>query len=98
MIIENYSMRSSEPIPAGKHEIEVATAIKGPGQAGTVTLSLDGQEIGSVALKRTVPAAFSATESFDVGVDLGSPVSSTYEDKRPFEFDGTINSVKVTLK
>jgi arylsulfatase len=47
---------------------------------------------------RTVPAAFTASESFDVGVDLGSPVSLDYFDRRPFAFDGTIDSVRVSLK
>jgi len=35
---------------------------------------VDGQPVGRVELKRTVPAAFTATETFDVGADLGSPV------------------------
>ena len=34
----------------------------------------------------------------DVGVDLGSPVSIDYFDRRPFAFNGKINSVTVELK
>ena len=34
-----------------------------------------------VAVKRTVAGAFSASETFDVGVDLGSPVSFDYFDR-----------------
>ena len=49
-------------------------------------------------VKRTVPAAFSASETFDVGVDLGSPVSLDYFDRRPFRFDGAIEDVRVELK
>jgi arylsulfatase len=49
-------------------------------------------------VKRTVPAAFTASESFDVGVDLGSPVSADYFDRRPFRFDGRIAAVQVQLK
>ena len=49
-------------------------------------------------MKRTVPAAFTASESFDVGVDLGSPVSLDYFDRRPFRFNGTITSVDVELQ
>jgi len=45
-----------------------------------------------------VPAAFTASETFDVGVDLGSPVSLEYFDRRPFAFAGTINKVEVQLK
>lgn len=61
-------------------------------------LGVDGKEVGAVELKRTVPAAFTASESFDVGVDLGSTVALDYFDRRPFEFNGTINVLKVELK
>jgi arylsulfatase len=33
-----------------------------------------------------------------VGIDLGSPVSLDYFDRRPFAFDGSIDSVEVSLK
>ena len=51
----------------------------------------------SIDVKRTVPAAFTASESFDVGADLGSTVSLEYMKQRPFEFDGKIESVIVEL-
>ncbi|TWU56339.1 sulfatase-like hydrolase/transferase [Rubripirellula reticaptiva] len=98
MIIENYSFKSAEPLPAGNHVIDISTRIDGPGEPGVVMISVDGTEMGSVSLARTVPAAFSATESFDVGIDLGSPVSSAYDERRPFEFDGTIRTLQVELK
>jgi len=63
-----------------------------------VILSLDGKEAARTTVKRTVPAAFTASESFDVGVDLGSPVSMDYFDRRPFAFDGKISAVNVQLK
>jgi arylsulfatase len=44
-----------------------------------------------------VPAAFSASETFGVGIDLGSPVSLDYFDRRPFKFDGLIFNVEVEL-
>lgn len=98
MIIENYSMRSAEPLSAGRHSIKVSTNIDGPGKPGVATISIDGDIIGTVKLDRTVPAAFTATESFDVGIDLGSPVSQIYDDRRPFEFDGEIKSLRVESK
>lgn len=39
-----------------------------------------------------------ASESFDVGVDLGSVVSRDYAERRPFKFDGEISKVSVELK
>lgn len=97
LIIEQYSARSEQLLAAGKHEIEIATDIAGPGKAGTVTLSVDGKEVAKAELKRTVPAAFTATKTFDVGVDFGSPVSMKHFDRRPFEFDGKIDKVTVKL-
>ena len=61
-------------------------------------LKVDGQEVARTTVQRTVPAAFSASETFDVGVDLGSTVSLDYFDRRPFRFDGKISKVDVTVK
>ena len=61
-------------------------------------LRVDGQEVAHTTVKRTVPAAFTASETFDVGVDLGSPVSIAYFDRRPFAFTGKIEKVEVELK
>ena len=98
MIIEQYSARSKTPLAAGKHTIEVDTKIARPGAPGTVIISVDGQEVARADVRRTVPLAFTATETFDVGIDLGSPVSINYANQRPFEFDGKINLVSVKLK
>ncbi len=98
MIIEQYEARSSSPLPAGKHAIEVETRIEKPGAGGTVRLLVDGKEVGKTALARTVPAAFTATETFDVGTDLGSPVSSHYFERAPFAFEGEIRTVHVELE
>lgn len=96
-IIEQYTARSQAPLAAGKHKIEVVTGIAGPGKGGTVTLLVDGTEVGNTKLNRTATVAFSASESFDVGLDLGSTVSLDYFDRRPFEFDGKIEKVQVNL-
>lgn len=100
MIIEQYVAKSARPITSGKHTIVVNTEIEGnkPGAAGTVALLVDGKEVGKTNLKRTVPLVFTASETFDVGTDLGSPVSLNYDDRRPFPFEGKIKSVDVSLK
>lgn len=98
LILEQFEARSVQAIPAGKHKIEVITSIAGPGKPGTATLLVDGAEVAKTELKRTVPAAFTASESFDVGADLGSTVSLDYMNKRPFEFEGMIGRVTVELK
>lgn len=96
MIIENY-LAKTDRISAGKHEIAIRTSIPKPAGPGEVVITVDGKEAARVKLARTVPAAFTATESFDVGVDLGSPVSTVYDARRPFEFDGKIEQVRIEL-
>ena len=98
MIIERYTVRSKERLPAGRHKIEVETTIARPGAPAAVVLKVDGAEVAQLDVKRTVPAAFTASETLDVGVDLGSPVSLDYFDRRPFAFSGKINSVNIDLR
>ncbi len=98
MIIERYTARSDEKLAPGRHKIEVDTTIAKPGAPAEVVLKADGKEVGRTTVKRTVPAAFSASETFDVGVDLGSPVSLDYFDRRPFKFNGEIEKVDVRLQ
>ncbi len=100
MIIDRSIAKSAEKIAPGKHTIVVETKLKAPkpGAPADIVLSVDGKEVARTLAKMTVPAAFTASESFDVGVDLGSPVSRDYFERRPFKFDGKIGNVKVELK
>ena len=100
MIIDRSIAKSAEKIAPGKHTVVVDTKLKAPkpGAPADIVLSVDGKEVARTTAKMTVPAAFTASESFDVGVDLGSPVSRDYFERRPFKFDGTIGNVKVELK
>ncbi len=99
LIVDRYQARSAARIPGGAHVIAVTTRFDSPAPMGpaTVILTVDGTEVGSVAVARTVPAAFTASETFGVGVDLGSPVSPDYFDRRPFRFTGTIDYVDVEV-
>jgi arylsulfatase len=99
MIIERYQARSGTKIAPGERTIVVDTVFDSAKQfaPATVTLSVDGAEVGKVVVARTVPAAFTASETFGVGVDLGSPVSPDYFDRRPFRFEGEIESVEVSV-
>ena len=100
MIIERYTARSAQKIAAGRHRIEVETTFKDkrPLSPAVVVLKVDGVEVARTTVQRTVPAAFTASETFDVGVDLGSPVSLAYFDRRPFRFGGKIHKVEVGLR
>ncbi|MCA9234344.1 MAG: arylsulfatase [Planctomycetales bacterium] len=98
LIIERTDVASEIPLMPGEHRIVVDTTIAKPGGPAEVVLSVDGAEVARADVPRTVPAAFTASETFDVGIDLGSPVSLDYYDRRPFELRGTIENVLVELK
>ena len=100
MIIDRSIARSKDKIVAGKHTVVVETSLKAPkpGAPADIVLSVDGKEVARTAVKMTVPAAFTASESFDVGTDLGSPVSRDYFDRRPFRFEGRVERLQVILK
>ncbi len=98
MIIERYTARSTNKLAPSKHKIDVITKIAKPGAPADVVLTVDGAEVARAMVKRTVPAAFTASETFDVGIDLGSPVSLDYFDRSPFPFSGKIEAVNVVLQ
>lgn len=98
MIIERYTAKSRTPLSAGKHQVQVVTKIASPGKPGSVELMVDGAKVGEAKLSRTVPLVFTASETLDIGADLGSPVSPAYDGRRPFEFEGEIHSVHVQLQ
>ncbi|MGB5190689.1 arylsulfatase [Robiginitalea sp.] len=99
MIIHQFKMESDNKISAGQHRFEITTVIKDnkPGAPATIALSVDGEQVAEMTTLGTVPAAFSASETLDIGIDLGSPVSFDYLEKAPFTFTGKINEVKITL-
>ena len=97
MIIERYTVETSEKLTPGQHLVEIISTILKPGAPASIVITVDGKEVAKGEVKRTVPAAFTASETFDVGIDLGSPVSLRYHEKAPFKFNGRINSVKVDL-
>lgn len=98
MVIERYTGRMKDQLVAGKHRIEVKTTIPKPAAPAAVLITVDGETVANINVARTVPGAFTASETLDIGTDLGSPVSLAYFDRRPFAFDGKIMSVRVDLK
>ena len=97
MTLERYKVASEKPLPGGHATIEVDVRYDSPQREGpaTVTFTVDGQKVGEGRIGRTVPGTFTSSETFDVGVDLGSPVSLDYHERAPFEFDGTIDKIHI---
>jgi hypothetical protein len=64
-----------------------------PATPGEVTLSVNGESVGSGRLDHTVPFIFSGYAGMDVGRDNGLVVDRSYADKAPFACTGTVKQV-----
>lgn len=97
LIMRRTKVRAMERLPAGPARIEVETRMSAakPGAPAQVVLRVNGREVGQGQLPFTVPLLFTASETFDVGQDLGAAVSREYVDRAPFAFSGRVHSVDV---
>jgi hypothetical protein len=95
--IERTHLASSAPLPSGKVKIEVETRRAGTDHASPldVVVRVDGKEVAQGKVPRSAPLAFTANDAFDVGRDSYSPVSQAYFDRKPFAFNGKIDSLNV---
>ncbi len=89
---------SDQLIPDGQHQVRMEFQYDGGGLAkgGNVSLYVDGHKVGEGRVEMTVPMAFSADETCDVGKGTGSPVSPDY-DARDNEFSGEVNWVEIDI-
>jgi arylsulfatase A-like enzyme len=99
---DRYRVAGNEPLSPGRHTIVLdykQSPIEGPEvTGGSAALSVDGTGVASGNIAKVVPKRFSATETLDIGMDLGATVPRTYEDRAPFAFTGTIDTVNVRLE
>jgi len=101
--LEYFYVRSDSDVPAGEHFLSVEftpTAEpdieNGKGTPGTVTLFVDGTEVGNGEFPVTAPLRLGQGAQMQVGADGGSPVSPEY--KPPFTFTGALKRVIVDLQ
>ncbi|MFZ2905568.1 MAG: arylsulfatase [Cyclobacteriaceae bacterium] len=66
--------------------------------AGEMIIKANGKEIMRAQIPTLATLAFTANDCFDIGTDLGSPVSLDYYDKAPFKFNGTIKKMDIAYK
>jgi arylsulfatase len=97
MTLDRYKIASESAIPTGKVKIEVETRYDTQERMApaTVTLTVNGKQVGQGRIERSVPAVHTASETFDVGVDLGSPIALDYYDRAPFRFTGEIEKIHI---
>jgi hypothetical protein len=87
-----------QPIPAGKHKIVFDFTYDGPGIAkgGTGVLKVDGNEVRTLQVPKTIPFLLPADETFDVGIDTRTGVNDQ-DYQVPFRFNGKIDNVTFNL-
>ena len=98
-----YRVSSAEKLPTGDVEI-VLDYEQRPFKrfvettGGPAKLLVNGKMVGSGMIENAVVGRFSATETLDIGMDLGATVSASYRENAPFAFTGTIKDVRIQLK
>jgi arylsulfatase A-like enzyme len=96
--LQRFYVEGDRELPRGTHQVRMEFAYDGGGLAkgGTISLYVDGEHAGEGRVERTVPMAFSADETCDVGSDTASPVSDDYTPETS-RFSGTIDWVQIDL-
>ena len=94
--VERTRIQSSAKLPAGKTNIEVISTLTGPiGGPMDITLKANGKVIGQGKVPRAMSLHFTSNATFDIGMDLDSPVSPDYYDLAPCAFNGKIGKTKI---
>ena len=91
---DRFQIEATELLPAGDVVIE-ARIIAGENLSASVTLFVNGEQVGQGDVSRTIPGTYSLSETFDVGQDTGSPVSKDYD--RDNVFTGNLDRVVIKI-
>jgi arylsulfatase len=96
--LQQYSVESTEKIPAGQHQVRAEFAYDGGGlgKGGAVSLYIDGKKVGEGRVEATQPIIFSCDETTDIGSDTGTAVTTEFTSHES-EFTGKVNWVQIDL-
>jgi len=98
--MQRTSIVSPQALGSGKSTIKFDFAYDGGGlgKGGMGTLSVNGQKVAEGRIDHTQPIIFSADETADVGVDLGTPVVEAIGAEARSRFTGHIPKLTVDLR
>ena len=98
--LQHYHDRFPEALPPGKATIKFDFKYDGGGmgKGGMGTLFVNGQKVADGRIERTQPLIFSADETADVGIDLGTPVVEAVGAEAKSRFTGKIPKVTVEIR
>ena len=92
---DRFIIEANGNLPTGDVEMQAVYDVN-EDLTATVTLFVNGEQVGQGPVNRTHPGQYSLSETFDVGEDTGTPVSGSYT--RDNAFSGNLDKVVVALK
>jgi len=98
--LQRFSIISTKPLAPGKATIKFDFAYDGggPGKGGTGTLFVNNEKVAEGRIEHTQAGMFSADETADVGLDLGTPVVEAIGSEAKSKFTGHITKVTVEIR
>jgi arylsulfatase len=98
--LQRTSITSNRKLGPGKAEVRFQFDYDGggPGKGGLGTLSINGEKVAEGRIERTEAGIFSADETADVGIDLGTPVVEAIGAEAKSKFTGRIPKVTVEVR
>jgi arylsulfatase len=98
--LQRNSVVSTKKLAPGKTTVrfEFDYAGGGPGKGGKGTLFVNGEKVAEGEIAHTQAGIFSADETADVGIDLGTPVVESVGSERRSRFTGKIPKLTVEVK
>jgi arylsulfatase len=98
--LQTFDVSATEPVATGNANIRLEFAYDGggPGKGGTATLFVNGAQVAEGRIEHTQGAIFSADETADVGVDLGTAVVTEIGAGEASHFTGAIPRVTLLLQ
>jgi len=98
--LQHTSIAGTAKLPPGKAGLQFVFDYDGggPGKGGKGTLLVNGQKVAEGRIEHTQAGLFSADETADVGIDLGTPVVEAIGAEAKSRFTGHIPKVTVEVK
>ena len=98
--LQRTTIASPRKLAPGKSEVRFEFAYDGggPGKGGMGTLFVNGQKVAEGRIPATQAGIFSADETADVGIDLGTPVVEAIGAEVKSRFTGRIPKVTVQVQ
>jgi len=98
--LKHFTVAATKPLAPGKATLKLEFAYDGggPGKGGLGTLFVNGEKAAEGRIELTEAGMFSADETADVGIDLGTPVVESIGAEAKSRFTGRIPKVTVDVK